>query len=334
MRLIPVALLGLLALGNHALAQDAYFELQNVQDAKAVCNDGSIANYWIARNSSKKWLIQLPGGGSGWPASSFERRADEMKSPARSASGTRSIRDSAIAHQFHRHGYNVVWLHYCSSDLYGGSHRNEINGEQVPFMGRAIMSSIVEEHSLSLSEAEDIVLAGTSAGVYGIILNLDLFASYRTPRLILDGIWRDDYQKSVAKPEWFNQTDDWVPYLLGDMPSHCNGDFYEYCWVDRRTLERHGINKAFIIMNLGDPYNFVKNESGASEFAESMQRDASHVGGGFSVDAKKYRLRGAVEWGHGLITDQSDYSQSVDGESLQSLIDRWIDGETPVHIRY
>lgn len=324
----------LLSFSGSQAALAATFQLREVMDQDAVCNNGEIANYWIARSESDDWLIQFPGGGSGWPASSFDDRSADKKSPARSSSGKRNIRDSAIADQFYQRGYNVVWLHYCSSDLYGGAHSNTIDGERVPFMGRRIVQSIVREHMAALERADDIVLAGTSAGAYGIILNIDLFADLEPPRLILDGIWRDDYQKSVAKPEWFSQAEDWIPYLFGDMPAHCNGDFYEYCWVDRPTLQRHNISEAFIIMNYGDPYNFVKDSSGREGFAAAMEEDARLFGGGFSVDAEKYELRGAVRWGHGLLTNRRDYRQKIGGESLQTLIGRWIAGESVVHTHY
>ncbi len=317
-----------------ALAGASEFVLRDVEDAEAVCNDGGQANYWFASNDSDKWLVQFPGGGSGWPASRFGNRDSEKKSPAQSRSGKRAIDDSAIAAQFFDRGYNVIWLHYCSSDLYGGEHVNQINGELIPFRGRSIVRSIVSEFEEDFRVAEDIVLAGTSAGAYGIVLNLDLFSAFTSKRVILDGIWRDDYQKSSQKPDWFDQEHDWVPYLLGDMPAHCQGDFYSHCWVDRSTLQAKGITRAFIIMNFGDPYNFVKDEADREGFAAAMQSDAEVFGGGFSVDAKKHRLQGAVRWGHGLITNARDYKQEVGGASLESLIGAWIDGAAPVHIHY
>ena len=45
-----------------------YFELREVTNNEAVCNDGQLATYWIAKQDSDKWLIQFPGGGV-WLAS-------------------------------------------------------------------------------------------------------------------------------------------------------------------------------------------------------------------------------------------------------------------------
>jgi hypothetical protein len=310
------------------------FELRKVSDANAVCNNGKVANYQFAKakKDSDKWLIQFEGGGSGWPAKYFKDRDPYMKRPAKKG----EMGGSAIAKQFHKLGYNVIWIHYCSSDLYGGNHINSIDGKEVPFKGRLIIKSIINEHAKILSQAQDIVIAGTSAGAYGITLNLDLLSSFNNVRLILDGIWRDDFQKSaeVEKPDWFNQADDWVPYLLSKMPEHCEGDFYKNCWVDRKTLDKHNIKNAFIIMNYGDPYNFVNQDSQKEKFISAFKSDAEYFGGGFSIDAKKFKLAGAVKWGHALLAKDKYYNKKIDGESLASLIEQWVNGKKPIHIRY
>ena len=315
-------------------AHSKNFELRKVSDANAVCNNGKVANYHFAKakEDSDKWLIQFEGGGSGWPASSFKTRKSYKKRPDKK----RKISDSSIAEQFHKLGYNVIWIHYCSSDLHAGNHINSIDGKEVPFKGRLIIKSIINEHAKALSQAQDIVIAGTSAGVYGIVLNLDLLSSFNNVRLILDGIWRDDFQKSaeVKKPEWFNQTDDWVPYLLDKMPDHCDGDFYKNCWIDRKTLDKHNIKNAFIIMNYGDPYNFVNQDSQKEKFISAFKSDAEYFGGGFSIDAKKFKLAGDVKWGHALLTTSKYYNKKIDGESLASLIEQWVNGKKPIHIRY
>ncbi len=310
------------------------FELRKVSDANAVCNNSNVAKYHFAKakEDSGKWLIYFEGGGSGWPAKYFKDRDPYHKQPTKK----RKISDLAIGKQFHKLGYNVIWIHYCSSDLHGGNHINSIDGKEVPFKGRLIVKSIINEHAKALSQAQDFVIAGTSAGVYGIVLNLDILSSFNNVRLILDGIWRDDFQKSaeVKKPEWFNQTDDWVPYLLDKMPDHCDGDFYKNCWVDRKTLDKHNIKNAFIIMNYGDPYNFVNQDSQKEKFISAFKSDAEYFGGGFSIDAKKFKLAGAVKWGHALLRKGKYYNKKIDGESLASLIEQWVNGKKPIFIRY
>jgi hypothetical protein len=86
----------------------------------------------------------------------------------------RFLKSSGIAEQFFSMGYNVIWLHYCSSDNYGGNHFNLIDGQQVPFKGKLIVDSIINEHKKDLENSTDLVVAGTSAGTYGIIFNIHL----------------------------------------------------------------------------------------------------------------------------------------------------------------
>ena len=90
-----------------------YFELREVTNNEAVCNDGKLANYWIAKQDSDKWLIQFPGGGSGWPAKYFKNRDQFLKSPVSKDHNNRFLKSSGIAEQFFSMGYNVIWLHYC-----------------------------------------------------------------------------------------------------------------------------------------------------------------------------------------------------------------------------
>ena len=335
--LIPSLIWGAVTFKNGVRVDETadYFELREVTNNEAVCNDGKLANYWIAKQDSDKWLIQFPGGGSGWPAKYFKNRDQFLKSPVSKDHNNRFLKSSGIAEQFFSMGYNVIWLHYCSSDNYGGNHFNLIDGQQVPFKGKLIVDSIINEHKKDLENSTDLVVAGTSAGTYGIIFNIHLISKFK-PKLILDGIWRDDFQKSdeVEKQDWFYQTDDFVPYLWGELPDHCNGDFYNGCWIDRKTLDKHDIKKAFIIMNYGDPYNFVNKEEQIEKFIASFKSDAEYFGGGYSINAKKFQLEGQQKWGHGLLIPNDDYNKKIDGVSLSSLIEQWIGGESPIFIRY
>ena len=303
-------------------------ELRSVNHDEAVCNNNKQANYWIAEQESNKWLIQLPGGGAAWNENSYKKRPLSQRAPAK-PSQNKYVDDSAVAELFYRKGFNIILFNYCSSDLYAGNHVNNIEGQPVPFKGRVITKTILAEYSEKLSTASDVVVAGTSAGVYGIVLNLDLFSIDKKPRVILDSIWRDEFQQSLREPQ-----DNWSQFPLGELPKHCQGDFYKNCSVNRVTLQKHGISEAFIIYNYGDPYNWAKKKSHKNNFAESVKADAKKFGGGYSVDAKKFKLRGAEKWGHGLLSDKEFFNKKINGKSLYSLIDEWIDGGNPVHIAY
>tara|TARA_A100001015_G_scaffold188037_1_gene209433 strand:+ start:606 stop:1637 length:1032 start_codon:yes stop_codon:yes gene_type:complete len=303
------------------------FKLKNVTDKAAVCNSGEVANFWLSEQGTNKWLIQLPGGGAAWSAKVYAKRGQNKKKPAKGQ--TQPLSNSAIAKQFHGFGYNVLKLHYCSSDLYAGNHSNNIDGKSVPFKGRKIVESIISEYEEKFRAADDIVIAGTSAGVYGAVLNIDLWSKFDNSRFILDSIWRDDFQKTLKTPD-----NKWTKFPLGKMPSHCKGDFLKNCSITRSTLEAHGMKEAFLIFNFGDPYNWSKKDNQKTKFTNSFKKDAMLFGGGFSVDAKKYKLAGAEKWGHGLLTQSKYYDKKIGGKSLSQTIEQWVKTGKSIHIHY
>ena len=317
------------------VSQNSYgleFELQKLQDKNSVCNDGKSANYWIADQNSDKWLIHLPGGGGAWDEKTFiardKNKKESINKPDNYSKSISSL--SAVGSMLFDKGYNILFVHYCSSDLYAGNHFHKINGKDVPFKGRKIIEEILSIHQKDLISSTDTVIAGQSAGVYGVILNLDLFSKLPNARFILDAVWRDTYQRSLKKPN-----DSWVSFTLGKMPRHCAGSFYENCNVTIDTLKKFKANNSFIIFNYGDPFNWAKSEKQKIPFFKSIENDMKSLSGGFSVDAKKYKLKGAIKWGHGLLGKKEHFNHKINGVSLSTLINEWIDGRNnPIFISY
>ena len=330
MRFLFFAFFVFIFIGNSSQATE--LKLQTLQNKNSVCNDGKSANYWIADQNSDKWLIHLPGGGGAWDEKTFISRDKNKKENINKRDNySKSISSlSALGALLFDKGYNILFVHYCSSDLYAGDHFNKINGENIPFKGRKIIEEILSIHQKNLISSTDIIIAGQSAGVYGVILNLDLFSNFLNSRFILDAAWRDSYQQSLKKPK-----DGWVSFTLGDMPKHCNGSFYKNCNVTIDTLKRFNADNSFIIFNYGDPFNWAKSEEQKVPFFKSMENDMKSLSGGFSVDAKKYKLKGAIKWGHGLLGKNEYFDQKIDGISLSELINDWIENKNePIFIRY
>jgi hypothetical protein len=308
------------------------FKLQKLQDKNSVCNDGKSANYWVANQNSDRWLIHLPGGGGAWDEKTFiSRDKNKKESISKPNSYSKSISSlSAVGSMLFDKGYNILLVHYCSSDLYAGNHFNKINGESIPFKGRKIIEEILSIHQKDLISSTDTIIAGQSAGVYGVILNLDLFSNLPNSRFIMDAAWRDSYQQSLKKPK-----DGWVSFTLGDMPEHCDGDFYKNCNVTIDTLKRFNADNSFIIFNYGDPFNWAKSDEQKVPFFKSIENDMKSLSGGFSVDAKKYKLKGAIKWGHGLLGQKKYFNHKINGVSLSTVINDWIEGEdNPIFISY
>tara|TARA_B100000902_G_scaffold58047_1_gene65076 strand:- start:187 stop:1206 length:1020 start_codon:yes stop_codon:yes gene_type:complete len=309
-------------------------KLQILKNKDSVCNDGKNANYWIANQNSKKWLIHLPGGGGAWNEKSFiDRDKYKKESINKSKNYSEPIKShSALGSMLFEQGYNVIKVHYCSSDMYAGNHTNKIEGKNVPFKGRKIIEEIFSIHQKDLNSATDVIVAGQSAGTYGVVLNLDLWNSLPNTRYILDAAWRDSYQLSIQGDA---PSDEWVSFTLGEMPEHCNGNFYQNCNIRASTLNRFKIKDAFIIFNFGDPYNLAKEANQKEPFFKSIKKDMEYFSGGFAVDAPKYKLEGAIKWGHGLLGQKEYFEHKVEGTSLSYLLNEWVnETNDPVFIAY
>jgi hypothetical protein len=309
-------------------------KLQVLKNKDSVCNDGKSANYWIANQNSKKWLILLPGGGGAWDEKTFINRNKNKKERINKPKNfSESIAShSALGSMLFEKGYNILKVHYCSSDMYAGNHTNKIQGKNIPFKGRKIIEEIFSNYQNDLNAATDVIIAGQSAGAYGVILNLDLWSNLPNSRYIIDAAWKDPYQLSIQGNA---PSDGWVSFTLGEMPEHCNGNFYQNCNVRASTLNRFSVKDAFIIFNFGDPYNLAKDANQKEPFFNSIKKDMESFSGGFAVDAPKYKLEGAIKWGHGLLGQKKYLEHVIEGTSLSQLLNDWVnETNDPVFISY
>lgn len=301
---------------------------QDISTSQALCNDGSEAKFFKSEGTYSKWLVYLPGGGGLWSAADYSSRPR-----ARMTADRRSqinVSEYPVTEHFASMGYGVVVADYCSSDLYGGDHQQDVAGNSIEMRGRSIVEGMLADVRSELASAEEVVFAGTSAGAFGLALNADLIGSFPRAAFIADGIWRDEYQ--VSQSDYGNDTD-WLDFTLAALPSHCNGDFYRNCNVTRSSFARHGLRDGFIVFNYGDPYLYISDDQ-IEPFVESLRSDMNRVGGGFSVNAEAMRISGAENWGHGLLSHRN-YNRTVNGQSLASTIENWISGEDgAIHIAY
>jgi len=181
---------------------------------EARCADGTGAVMYVRRatrpSAADRWVIQLQGGGACSSADACAQRwcsvgtnfaADKLSSRFAPERGTRAtgILADQPANPFQ--GWNHVFVHYCSSDLWTGRQPAiEVEGthptEGTPvryraaFNGASIIDAVVSslrgeagpvmagaETLPDLDDADEVVLAGASAGGAGVIHNLDRVAA-------------------------------------------------------------------------------------------------------------------------------------------------------------
>ncbi|XP_036078586.1 palmitoleoyl-protein carboxylesterase NOTUM isoform X2 [Rousettus aegyptiacus] len=119
-------------------------------NTSVTCNDGSPAGYYLKESKgSRRWLLFLEGTG---------------------------ILSSQPEENPHWWNANMVFIPYCSSDVWSGASSKSDKNEYA-FMGTLIIQEVVRELlGKGLSGAKVLLLAGSSAGGTGVLLNVDRVA--------------------------------------------------------------------------------------------------------------------------------------------------------------
>lgn len=298
-------------------------KLVDLSAQNAVCNDQTRAKVSVFRTGTDKWAVFFPGGGSAGSADEYLKRAQKKNF----VSAPRSPRNaSAIGEHLIQLGYNLIVLPYCSSDLYQGDHLQIIGGKEVPFRGRAIVESMANQFKADFYRAKDLVLVGSSAGSVGIGFNIDLFAKFKSTRLILDSFWFDKATLSWYTKDYPRVRPERVKFQFKNLPTHCDGKFSN-CWISRSLLSKHGIESAFIIWNDGD--SFQGGVKDKAKLRSAILSDLRHFKAGFSVKADKANFADNGK-GHGMVNKAKAYTQRFEGYSVRSLVNNWLigNGET------
>jgi len=171
---------------------------------EAVCNDGSPASFYVAPAASRSnhWVVALQGGFACRSYDECLQRWCEQFDPSDptqpfmtgeglpdSIDGT-GIMSKSSFNDFH--DYNRVYVPYCSSDAWFGD--AEVTWSDggtdmvLEYRGQAIVQAVAETlaqgewesvdgvtPSEDLADAEEILLAGTSAGGGGVAVQADRF---------------------------------------------------------------------------------------------------------------------------------------------------------------
>lgn len=161
---------------------DQDMRLNFVNNASVTCNDGSPAGYYVKESKgSQRWLLFLEGGWYCFNKLSCDSRYETMrrlmsstKWPAtRTGTGILSSQPEENPHWWNA---NIVFIPYCSSDVWSGA-TARVNHSDYSFMGSLIVQEVVEDLlAKGLDKAKVLLLAGSSAGGTGVLLNVDRVA--------------------------------------------------------------------------------------------------------------------------------------------------------------
>ncbi|XP_047434615.1 carboxylesterase notum2 [Mugil cephalus] len=175
--------------------------LHFLKNTHVTCNDGTAAGFYLKEfRGSRRWLLFLEGG---WCCYSKETCDSRYQNIPRlmSSSGwpqTKSgsgILSSQVEENPHWHNANIVFIPYCSSDVWSGTgpaptppprprqgrekeRERNANATEYTFMGSLIIREVIKDLiPKGIKQAKVVMLSGTSAGGTGVLLNIERVAS-------------------------------------------------------------------------------------------------------------------------------------------------------------
>uniref|UniRef100_H3D966 Notum, palmitoleoyl-protein carboxylesterase n=1 Tax=Tetraodon nigroviridis TaxID=99883 RepID=H3D966_TETNG len=158
---------------------DEDLRLHLLQNRSVTCNDGSAAGYYIRKSTgSKRWLLFLEGGWYCISKHTCRYRFQAMKTLMGSSSWPQTRRGRGIlSTNPEENPYwwnsNMVFLPYCSSDVWSGT-KPKTENDDFAFLGALIIKEVVKELlGKGLDKAEVLILTGSSAGGIGVLVNVD-----------------------------------------------------------------------------------------------------------------------------------------------------------------
>ena len=155
---------------------------------EAVCDDGSATGLAVnPAPGSRKLLVFLMGGGACWDYLTCAVLNTSTHGPQASqqweqqkARLTGSILDRRGQHPFA--DYNLVFVPYCTGDVHSGdnvaTYQSGMQQKVIHHKGRANLLAFMQRVGATFADSEKVVIAGSSAGGFGVAINYDLMRAY------------------------------------------------------------------------------------------------------------------------------------------------------------
>ncbi|XP_048871491.1 inactive palmitoleoyl-protein carboxylesterase notum1b [Brienomyrus brachyistius] len=157
-------------------------KLHFLENATVTCNDGTPAGYYMRESKgSRRWLVFLEGGWYCFDKENCGSRYETMRRLMSSTKWPQSKTGTGILspqpeENPHWWNANMVFIPYCSSDVWSGA-SPKTDQNDYAFMGSLIIKEVVKELlTKGLEGAKLLLLAGSSAGGTGVLLNVDRVA--------------------------------------------------------------------------------------------------------------------------------------------------------------
>ncbi|KAM6972224.1 carboxylesterase notum2 [Aplochiton taeniatus] len=181
--------------GSQNRASDE-MRLNFIKSTQVTCNDGTAAGFYLKEfKGSKRWLIFLEGGWCCYNKETCDSRYQNIPRLMSSSDWPQTRRGSGILSSQaeenpHWYNSNIVFIPYCSSDVWSGTgptptktrpgkeKEKDKDASEYTFMGSLIIHEVIKDlipKGIRLSKV--VMLTGTSAGGTGVLLNIERVAS-------------------------------------------------------------------------------------------------------------------------------------------------------------
>eukprot|EP00079_Xenopus_tropicalis_P039376 XP_017953147.1 PREDICTED: palmitoleoyl-protein carboxylesterase notum2 [Xenopus tropicalis] len=157
-------------------------KLHFLKNTMVTCNDGTTAGYYLREaKGSKRWIIFLEGGWCCYSKETCGIRYDNIKRLMSSSNWPQTRKGSGIIsprpdENPYWWNVNAVFVPYCSSDVWSGNISKTQDG--YAFMGSVIIQEVIRDLvPRGLKQAKSVILAGSSAGGTGVLINIDRVAA-------------------------------------------------------------------------------------------------------------------------------------------------------------
>uniref|UniRef100_A0A7N6AGJ9 Notum, palmitoleoyl-protein carboxylesterase n=1 Tax=Anabas testudineus TaxID=64144 RepID=A0A7N6AGJ9_ANATE len=149
--------------------------LHFLKNTQVTCNDGTVAGFYLKEfRGSRRWLLFLEGGWCCYSRETCDSRYQNIPRLMSSSGWPQTKRGTGILSSQaeenpHWHNANIVFIPYCSSDVWSAEYT---------FMGSQIIREVIKDLiPKGIKLAKVVMLSGTSAGGTGVLLNIERVAS-------------------------------------------------------------------------------------------------------------------------------------------------------------
>ncbi|XP_034044114.1 carboxylesterase notum2 [Thalassophryne amazonica] len=172
--------------------------LHFLRNTQVTCNDGTAAGFYLKEfRGSRRWLLFLEGGWCCYNKETCDARFQSIPRLMSSSLWPQTKRGSGILSSQaeenpHWHNANIVFIPYCSSDVWSGTgpsptphpkprqgkdKEKDKNSTDYTFMGSLIIREVIKDLiPKGIKQAKVVLLSGTSAGGTGVLLNIERVA--------------------------------------------------------------------------------------------------------------------------------------------------------------